>query len=193
MATEKRIVVGMSGSSGAIYGVRLVQALKKCSDAQLHLIVSAGAEANIRIETGLEPEGVKALADVVHDPKNLAASLASGSFKTMGMVVAPCSMKTLSEIAYSDSNNLLVRAADVCLKERRKLVLVPRETPLHRGHLELMLRVTESGGVILPPVPAFYHQPKTIEDLISHTVGKILDQFDIEHDLFRRWTGIPSN
>ncbi len=186
---ETRMVVGISGSSGVLYGVRLVQALKKYSEAKLYLIVSASAEENMRIETACNPDEVKALADAVYQPQDLAAPLASGSFKTIGMVVAPCSMKTLSEIAYSDSNNLIVRAADVCLKERRKLVVVPRETPLHRGHLELMLRITDMGGVILPPIPAFYHHPKTLDDLVNHTVGKILDQFDIEHDLFRRWTG----
>ncbi len=190
-SAERRIVVGISGSSGVIYGVRVVQALRKYSDAKLHLIVSAAAEETMRIETDCKPEEVKALADVVHQPQDLAAPLASGSFKTLGMVVAPCSMKTLSEIAYSDSNNLIVRAADVCLKERRKLVVVPRETPLHRGHLELMLRITDLGGVILPPIPAFYHRPRSMDDLVNHTVGKILDQFDIEHDLFRRWTGVP--
>ena len=191
MGPEKRIIVGISGSSGVLYGVRVLEALRKYSDAKLHLILSAAAEETMRIETDSKPEEVKALADVVHPPQDLAAPLASGSFKTLGMVVAPCSMKTLSEIAYSDSNNLIVRAADVCLKERRKLVVVPRETPLHRGHLELMLRITDMGGVILPPVPAFYHLPRTMDDLVNHTVGKILDQFDIEHDLFRRWTGVP--
>jgi 4-hydroxy-3-polyprenylbenzoate decarboxylase len=186
---EKRLIVGISGSSGVIYGIRLLEALKKYSDAKIHLIVSPAAEDNIRVETDYKPEDVKALADVVHKHTNLAASISSGSFRTMGMVIAPCSMKSLSEVAYCNSNNLLSRAADVCLKERRKLVVVPRETPLHRGHLEMMLRVTDFGGVILLPAPSFYHHPKSIDDLISQTVGKILDQFEIEHDLFRRWQG----
>ncbi len=190
LGADRPIVVGISGSSGVLYGIRLAQALKKYARAPLHLILSRAAEENMRIETTCQPEEVKALAARVYQPQDLAAPLASGSFKTAGMAVVPCSMKTLSEIAASDSNNLIVRAADVCLKERRKLVVVPRETPLHRGHLELMLRVTDMGGVVLPPIPAFYHQPKTIEDLVDHTVGKILDQFDIEHDLFKRWTGL---
>jgi 4-hydroxy-3-polyprenylbenzoate decarboxylase len=189
VVVEKRLIVGISGSSGVIYGIRLLEALKKCSDAKIHLIVSPAAEDNIRVETDYKPEDVKALADVVHKHTNLAASISSGSFRTLGMVIAPCSMKTLSEVAYCNSNNLLSRAADVCLKERRKLVVVPRETPLHRGHLEMMLRVTDFGGVVLLPAPSFYHHPKSIDDLISQTVGKILDQFEIEHDLFRRWQG----
>ena len=184
-----RIIVGISGSSGVIYGVRLLEALKQYSDAEIHLVISPAAEDNIRIETDRKVEDVKALADVVYKHSNLAASISSGSFRTAGMIVVPCSMKSLSEIAYSNSNNLLARAADVCLKERRKLIIVPRETPLHKGHLEMLLRVADLGGVILMPVPSFYHAPKTIEDVIDQTVGKILDQFDIEHDLFRRWHG----
>jgi len=190
-AGPRRIVIGISGSSGVIYGIRLLEALKRHSDFESHLILSPAAEENIRIETRCTAEQVRGLAAAVHDARDLAAPLASGSFKTVGMVVAPCSMKTLSEIAYSDSSNLIVRAADVALKERRKFVVVPRETPLHRGHLELMLRITDMGGVVLPPIPAFYHQPRTLDDLVNHTVGKILDQFDVEHDLFRRWTGVP--
>jgi len=186
---ERRIIVGVSGSSGVIYGIRLLEALKKFSDAKIHLILSPAAEDNIRIETDYKVEDVRALADVRHKHTNLAASISSGSYRTMGMVVVPCSMKSLSEIAYSNSNNLLSRAADVCLKERRKLVVVPRETPLHRGHLDLMLRVTDLGGVILLPAPSFYHSPQTIDDLIAQTTGKILDQFGIEHDLFKRWQG----
>ncbi len=186
---RERIIVGISGSSGVIYGIRLLAALRKYSKAEIHLILSPAAEDNIRIETNCKIEEVKALADVVHKHSNLAASISSGSFRTTGMVVAPCSMKSLSEIAYSNSNNLLARAADVCLKERRRLVLVPRETPLHKGHLEMLLRVADLGGVILMPMPSFYHGPQTVEDLIDQTIGKILDQFDIEHDLFRRWHG----
>ena len=186
---KERLVVGISGSSGVIYGVRLLEALRKFSDAEIHLVLSPAAEDNIRIETNYSPQDVKAKADVVHKHGNMAASISSGSFRTRGMVVVPCSMKSLSEIAYSNSNNLLARAADVCLKERRRLILVPRETPLHKGHLEMMLRVTDLGAVVLLPVPSFYHQPQTIDDLINQTIGKILDQFEIEHDLFRRWQG----
>lgn len=184
-----RIVVGISGSSGVIYGIRLLEALRTYSQSEIHLVLSPAAEDNIRIETDYKVEDVRAFGHVVYKHSNLAASISSGSYRTDGMVVVPCSMKSLSEIAYSNSNNLLARAADVCLKERRKLVLVPRETPLHRGHLEMMLRVTDLGGVILLPVPSFYHAPQTIDDVINQTIGKILDQFDIEHDLFRRWHG----
>ena len=188
-ARRERIIVGISGSSGVIYGIRLLEALKCYAGAEIHLVISPSAEDNIRIETNRKVEDVKALADVVYKHSNLAASISSGSFRTRGMVVVPCSMKSLSEIAYSNSNNLLARAADVCLKERRKLVIVPRETPLHRGHLEMMLRVTDLGAVVLLPMPSFYHGPQTIDDLIDQTIGKILDQFEIEHNLFRRWHG----
>jgi len=184
-----RIIVGISGSSGVIYGIRLLEAMREYSKAEIHLVLSPAAEDNIRIETSYKVEDVKALGHVVYKHTNLAASISSGSFRTDGMVVVPCSMKSLSEIAYSNSNNLLARAADVCLKERRRLVIVPRETPLHKGHLEMMLRVTDLGGIVLLPVPSFYHAPQTIDDIISQTIGKILDQFDIEHDLFRRWHG----
>jgi flavin prenyltransferase len=183
----KRLIVGLTGSSGVIYGVRLLEVLKAISEIETHLILSKGAELTLRLETEKSPAGVKALADVVHNPRNLAASISSGSFPVSGMAVVPCSMKSLAQIALSLGDNLLARAADVTLKERRKLVLVPRETPLHLGHLRHMTAIAEMGGVILPPVPAFYHAPKTIMDLVDQTVGKVLDQFEIEHDLFRRW------
>jgi 4-hydroxy-3-polyprenylbenzoate decarboxylase len=143
----------------------------------------------IKLETGFHVEEIEALADFVHDNRDIGAPIASGSFLTAGMVVAPCSMKSLSAIAHSYNENLLVRSADVVLKEGRKLVLVPRETPLHIGHLRLMIQAAETGAVILPPMPSFYHQPETIDDIVNQTVGKVLDQFDIEHDLFRRWEG----
>jgi 4-hydroxy-3-polyprenylbenzoate decarboxylase len=181
-----RIVVGLAGSSGPIYGIRTLEVLKQAG-VETHLVVSDGAKVTIPLESRWTVEQVKALATQVHDNHNLAASISSGSFLTDGMIVAPCSMKTLAGIAHSYSDDLLVRAADVTLKERRKLVLVPRETPLHLGHLHNMLRVTEMGAIVLPPVPAFYHGPKTIDDLIDQTVGKILDQFRVEHSLFRRW------
>ncbi len=143
----------------------------------------------MKCENSIRPEYVEELADVVYSPDNLAAAVSSGSFRTEGMIVAPCSMKSLSMIAHSIDDNLLIRAADVTLKERRKLVLVTRETPLHLGHLRAMVAVTEMGGVILPPVPSFYHRPKTIDDIVDQTVGKVLDQFGIPHQLFNRWAG----
>ena len=182
----KRLVVGISGASGVTYGVRLLQVLKD-TDYETHLIISKSGELNIEIETDYDPADVKALADYVYDHKNMAASLASGSFLTAGMVVVPCTIKTLSGIANSYNENLLVRAADVTLKEKRKLVLVVRETPLHKGHLRLLTMAADMGAHILPPVPSFYHMPKTIDDIIDQTIGKILDFMGIEHDLFRRW------
>jgi len=181
-----RIVVGLAGSSAPIYGIRTLQALKELG-VETHLVVSDGAKRTIPLETHWTVKKIEALATVAYANSELAASISSGSFHTDGMIIAPCSMKTLAGIAHSFSQDLLVRAADVTLKERRKLVLVPRETPLHLGHLRNMVLATEIGAVILPPVPAFYHQPKTVEDLIDQTVGKILDQFHIEHTLFRRW------
>lgn len=185
----KRIIVGISGASGSIYGVRLLQVLQNMPGIETHLVLSQGARVTLPLETEFTPEEVEALASVVHHPNNLAAPISSGSFPVSGMVVAPCSMKSLAQIALALNDNLLSRAADVTLKERRKLVLLPRETPLHLSHLRHMAAVTEMGGVILPPVPSFYHQPKTILDLIDQTIGKVLDQFGIEHTLFKRWTG----
>lgn len=184
-----RLIVGVSGASGVIYGIRLLEVLKEIKEVQTHLIVSKGAETTIGLETDRTLAEVTALADVVHDTANLAASISSGSFRTLGMVVIPCSMKSLAQIALSLNDNLLTRAADVTLKEGRKLVLVPRETPLHLGHLRHMTSVAEMGGVILPPAPSFYHGPKTIMDVVDQTVGKALDQFGIPHALFRRWGG----
>ena len=183
---NKRLVVGISGASGVTYGVRLLQVLKD-TDYETHLIISKSGELNIEIETDYDPADVKAMADYVYDHKNVAASLASGSFLTAGMVVVPCTIKTLSGIANSYNENLLVRAADVTLKEKRKLALVVRETPLHKGHLRLLTMAADMGAHILPPVPSFYHMPKTIDDIIDQNIGKILDFMGIEHDLFRRW------
>jgi 4-hydroxy-3-polyprenylbenzoate decarboxylase len=182
----KRLVVGISGASGVTYGVRLLQVLKD-TDYETHLIISKSGELNIQIETDYDPADVKAMADYVYDHKNIAASLSSGSFLTEGMVVVPCTIKTLSGIANSYNENLLVRAADVTLKEKRKLALVVRETPLHKGHLRLLTLAADMGAHILPPVPSFYHMPKTIDDIIDQTIGKIFDFMGIEHDLFRRW------
>lgn len=184
---KKRIIVGLTGASGVIYGIRTLQHLKNMAEVETHLILSEGARINLRIETDYREDDIKALADVVHRPDNLAASIASGSFKTAGMIVIPCSIKSLSGIVQCYSDNLLTRAADVCLKEKRKLVLVVRETPLHQGHLELLLKASQYGAHILPPMPAFYHQPQSVDDLIDQTIGKIFDYFDLEHQLFRRW------
>jgi 4-hydroxy-3-polyprenylbenzoate decarboxylase len=182
----KRLVVGISGATGAIYGIRLLEFLSK-SDVETHLVISTSAEKTIRMETHYTLEQVKALATVTYNMEDVGADISSGSFHTEGMVVIPCSIKSLSAIANSYNENLLIRAADVALKERRKLVLVVRETPLHRGHLSLMLNVADAGGVILPPIPAFYFLPKTMDDLINHTVGRVLDVFGVDHSLFNRW------
>ena len=182
----KRIVVGIAGASGVTYGVRLLELLKE-TDFETHLIISKAGRLNIEIETDYRPDAVEAMADFVYDHKDMAASLSSGSFLTEGMVVVPCTIKSLSGIANSYNENLLVRAADVTLKEKRKLVLVVRETPLHVGHLRLMTLAAEMGAHLLPPVPSFYHQPKTLEDIIDQTIGKVFDFMGIEHNLFKRW------
>ena len=188
-AGKRRIVVGVTGASAAIYGIRLLEVLQADPAIETHAIVSNGAKQTIAYETDWKIEDVLALADVVYDERDLAAAPASGSFLTDGMVVAPCSMRTLGAIASSLSENLIVRAADVHLKERRKLVLMVRETPLHAGHLKTMYELSLYGAVILPPVPGFYGRPKTMQDLIDHSVGKALDQLGIAHALFRRWSG----
>lgn len=186
----ERLIVAVSGSSGPHYGVRLLEVLREQTELELHLVLSAGARKTIEYEMERDPESVLALAHVVHDERNLGASIASGTFVTRGMAVAPCSIKTLSAIANSYGDNLIARAADVCLKERRRLVLVTRETPLHLGHLRLMTQATEAGAVVLPPVPGFYVRPRTIGDLIDHAVVKVLDQFGIHVDVVERWQGI---
>jgi len=183
----ERIVVGISGASGVQYGVRLLEVLKARDDIETHLVMTRSAEVILQHETDLTPETVHSLADRVYDCADVGAALASGSFLCRGMAIVPCSMKTLAMIALSLSDNLLVRAADVALKERRRLVLVPRETPLNLSHIRHMETVTQMGGVILPPMPSFYHRPATIRDIVDQTVGKVLDQLRIEHDLYRRW------
>ena len=182
----KRIVIGIAGASGVIYGVRTLALLRE-TEFETHLIISEAGKKNIEIETELRADDVAAMADHTYDPRDVGAALASGSFLTQGMIVAPCTIKTLSGIANSYTENLLVRAADVTLKEKRKLVLLVRETPLHKGHLRLMTMAADMGAHILPPVPSFYHQPKTIDDIINQTIGKVFDYLGIEHDLFRRW------
>ena len=184
-----RLVVGIAGASGAVYGIRLLEVLRDHAGIETHLVVSGGAQRTIELETDYTLDDVVALADRFHDLRDVAASLSSGSFATMGMVVAPCSMKTLSGIANSYSDNLLLRAADVTLKERRRLVLLPRETPLHLGHARLIVQAIEIGAVVMPPVPALYHRPTTIVEIIDHTVSRVLDLFGIDNDLVTRWGG----
>ena len=184
-----RLIIGLSGSSGVIYGIRMLQVLAERSDIEAHLVMSQAARMNIGIETDWKPEDVEALADEVHNNKNIGATIASGSFKTAGMIVVPCSMKTLSGIVNSYADNLLIRAADVVLKERRKLVIVPRESPMHTGHCELMYKASQYGAIICPPSPAFYSKPETVDDIIDHTVARVLDLFDIEMDGLKRWQG----
>lgn len=185
-----RLIVGMSGASGVIYGVRLLEALKKESDAETHLILSDSAKININLETEWSVKDVQALADHVHSNRDIAATIASGSFQTAGMIVVPCAIKTLSAIANSYADSLIVRAADVILKERRRLVLVPRETPLHTGHCELLYKASQLGAIIAPPMPAHYIKPQSIDDLVNHHVGRILDLFDIDSDFVKRWQGL---
>ncbi|RFU69641.1 UbiX family flavin prenyltransferase [Bacillus sp. V59.32b] len=184
-----KVVVGISGASGAIYGIRILEALKAVK-VESHLILSGTARTTIEYETEYKIEDVTQLATKVYDNKNLGAAISSGSYKVDGMVIAPCSIKTLSGIANSYNVDLMTRAADVSLKERRKLVLMVRETPLHLGHLNHMTTVAQIGGIILPPVPSFYHHPKTVDDIIDQSVQKALDQFGIEANLFNRWVGI---
>lgn len=183
---KPRIIIGISGSSGIIYGIRLLEVLKTLS-VESHLVVSKAAQFTRAHETSLTAAELKSLADVYYSYQNIAAPIASGSFKTMGMIIAPCSMKSLGEIAHGVVGNLLTRAADVVLKERRRLVLLTRETPLHLGHLQNMVQVTQMGGIIFPPVPAFYHKPQQIMDLVNDTIGRVLDLFDLEHHLLHRW------
>lgn len=187
----KRIIVGISGASGVVYGIRLLEVLRDVSDVETHLVISNAAAQTIGLETDFTPLQVEALADVVYRFRDIAAAISSGSFKTAGMVVVPCSMKTLSGIAYSFSDNLLLRAADVVLKDRRRLILVSRETPLHLGHLRAMTQAVEMGAILAPPMPAFYHRPKTIDDIVNQSVNRILDLLEIElsYDLFTRWQG----
>lgn len=184
----RRLIVGISGATGAIYGVRMLEVLSRVKDIETHLVMSRAAKMTIQVETPYSVRDVEALANTVHDINNVGASISSGSFRTAGMVIAPCSMKSMGGIAHSIGGDLLVRAADVILKERKKLVLVARETPLHLGHLESMVALTRMGAVIFPPVPAFYHRPKTLDDVINQTVTRILDQFDIDVTLFERWS-----
>ena len=187
---EQRLIVGLSGSSGLPYGIRLLEVLGKLGSHEIHLILTDAAKLNISVETERRVKDVEALADVVHNVMNISASIASGSFRTEGMIVAPCSIRTLSAITHSFADNLLVRAADVVLKERRRLVVMPRETPLHTGHCKLLYEASQMGVIIFPPMPTFYGRPQTIDDIIDTTVGRVLDLFGIDAGLVKRWTGI---
>lgn len=182
------MILALTGASGVIYGVRALEVLTALK-IPVHLMISEAAALNLKIETDYLLPQIKAMATHVHDVSDMAAAIASGSFRTRGMLISPCTVKTLSAVANAFDYNLIVRAADVCLKERRRLVLMVRETPLHAGHLELMTKVAALGGVILPPVPAFYHHPKSIADIIDQSVGKALDLLGVEHQLFSRWKG----
>jgi 4-hydroxy-3-polyprenylbenzoate decarboxylase len=188
---KRRLIVGISGASGAIYGIRLLEVLHDHPAIETHLVLTKPAERTIVEETPRDPGAVRALAAVVHPVSDIGAALASGSFRTMGMVVIPCSIRTASAIAYGQADNLLTRAADVTLKEGRKLVLVVRESPLHRGHLKALLEAAENGATIVPPMPAFYTRPKTVDEIVDHTVARVLDQFGIEHQLSARWGELP--
>lgn len=187
-----RLIIGMSGASGVIYGIRLLQVLRDVPEVETHLVMTDSAKLNIALETDWETKAVQALADVVHSNKDIGASIASGSFLTDGMIIAPCAMKTLSAIANSYADSLLVRAADVILKERRRLVLVPRETPLHTGHCELMYKASQIGAIIAPPMPAHYIKPTSVDDLVDHHVGRLLDLFALDPGLVQRWRGASS-
>ena len=186
----QRVVVGISGASGAVYGVRLLQALRTCPGVESHLVVSDTGWRTLRHEMHLEPDAVRALAHVAHDADNVGASIASGSFGAAAMVVAPCSMRTLAAIAHGLADNLLTRAADVALKERRRLVLMVRESPLHLTHLRNMVAVTEMGGIICPPLPAFYLRPQTVGEVVDYSVARVLDLIDVPHNLAPRWQGL---
>ena len=188
-AGGRRFVVAVSGASGATYGLHLLRALKQTPGAETHLVVSDTGWRTIAHELDMQRRDVEALADCVHDVRDVGATIASGSFRCDGMAVAPCSMRTLAAIANGLADNLLTRAADVMLKERRRLVLLARETPLHLGHLRNMQAVTEMGAIVMPPVPAFYFKPRTVEDIVNHTVARVLDQLDVSHTLAARWDG----
>ncbi len=183
----------MSGSSGSVYGIRLLETLHELPEVEVELVMTPAAELNIRAETAWDPERVKELATTIHDFRDVGATISSGSYQHDGMIIAPCSANTLSGIAYGiNGNNLLLRAADVTLKERRRLVMMFRETPLHRGHIKAMLEATENGAIIMPPVPSFYHRPESIDEIINHSVARALDLVGVKHNLSRRWAGLKT-
>jgi flavin prenyltransferase len=189
---KQRLIIGISGASGVIYGIRALEALREAGEVETHLVLSSAARATIAQETTLRAKDVEALADAVHPPQNIGASIASGSFATLGMLIAPCSIKTLSAVANCFSADLMARAADVQLKEGRPVVLLVRETPLHQGHLKLMLQAARNGAVIMPPVPAFYGGPTSIDDLVNATVGRALARLGLDNSMYREWTGMSN-
>ena len=183
------LIIGITGATGVIYGIRLLEVLSSMKEVETHLVISEAGEMTIKYETRLKIDDIRKLANYSYDIEDVSARISSGSFQRDGMIVAPCTVKTMSALANSYTENLLIRAGDVTLKERKKLVLMVRETPLHLGHIRNMERLTEMGAIIMPPAPAFYYKPKTLRDIINHTVGKMLDMFDIKHNLFQRWSG----
>ena len=190
VAAPRKLIVAITGATGVIYGVRLLQALRELPNVESHLLISEAGVLNLHQELALNRKDVEALADVVHNVRDIGASIASGSFQSDGMIVAPCSMRTLAAVAHGLSDNLITRAADVVLKERRRLVLMVRETPFNLAHLRNMTAVTEMGGIIFPPLPGFYHKPQSIQDMVDHTVGRVLDLFSLPHHLTPRWNGL---
>ena len=191
---KQRLIIAITGASGAVYGVRLLQVLKQLPNWESHLVMSSSGAMTATHELGMKRSEIEELADVVHNVRDIGATISSGSFKTAGMVIAPCSMRTLASVAHGMSDNLVSRAADVALKERRRVVLLVRETPLNLAHLRNMTAVTEMGALICPPVPAFYNLPRTIDDIVNHTAGRVLDLFDVEHEgLLKRWEGIKAS
>lgn len=193
VATPRKLIVAITGATGVIYGVRLLQALRELPDVQSHLLISEAGVLNLHQELDLNRKDVEALADVVHNVRDVGASIASGSFQSDGMIITPCSMKTLAAVANGLSDNLITRAADVVLKERRRLVLMVRETPFNLAHLRNMTAVTEMGGIIFPPLPGFYHKPQSIQEMVDHTVGRVLDLFALPHHLTPRWNGLKDS
>ena len=183
------LIIGITGATGVIYGIRLLEVLSNIQDVETHLVISEAGEMTIKYETNRSVSDIRKLANYSYDIKDVGARISSGSFQRDGMIVAPCTVKSMSALANSYTENLIIRAGDVTLKERKKLLLVVRETPLHLGHLRNMERLTEMGAIIMPPVPAFYHRPRTTRDIIDHTIGKMLDMFGVKHDLFQRWSG----
>ncbi len=193
VSRPRRLIVAITGATGVIYGVRLLQALREVTGVETHLLISEAGVLNLHQELDMNRKDVEALADVIHNVRDVGASIASGSFQSDGMIVAPCSMKTLAAVAHGLSDNLISRAADVTLKERRRLVLMVRETPFNLAHLRNMTAVTEMGGIIFPPLPGFYHRPATIEEMVDHTLGRVLDLFDLPHALTPRWNGLKTS
>ena len=187
---RKRLIIAITGATGVIYGIRLLQALRDIASVETHLLISEAGVLNLHQELDMKRKDVEALADVVHNVRDVGAAIASGSFQSDGMIIAPCSMKTLAAVAHGFSDNLITRAADVVLKERRRLVLMVRETPFNLAHLRNMTAVTEMGGIIFPPLPGFYHRPATIAEMVDHTAGRVLDLFEIQHSLTPRWNGL---